>query len=218
MSYPYNNINNNTSNNHTYSPPANPHAHGSGYHPSHPLYQQPQQVGGVNPGGRQSSHSHAPELTHAGFNPQGQAGYAGDYSGQGIAQSPVSGYAPSGLPIPVAHHGHIPHGSIPHGQPINSFPGGHSVATHHGHSYYHAQPSSQYTLHPVGHQAPSSSSSQPAQPTHRCDICDQTFTRGGDLKRHRDSVHSERLHKCTICQKTYTRTDSLTRHMNDSHA
>lgn len=165
-----------------------------------------------------SNHPVAPELTHAGFNPQGQAGYAGVYNGQGIAQSPVSGYVPSGLPIPVAHHGHIPHGSITHGQSTNSFPGGHSVAPHHGHSYYHAQPSSQYTLHPVGHQAPSSSSSQPAQPIHRCDICDQTFTRAGDLKRHRDSVHSDRLHKCTICQKTYTRTDSLTRHMNDSHA
>lgn len=50
-----------------------------------------------------------------------------------------------------------------------------------------------------------------------CDLCDRSFTRLHDRRRHYETVHSTSpiLHKCRFCRKDFSRSDSLKRHVDN---
>ncbi|KAG6369129.1 hypothetical protein JVT61DRAFT_3296 [Boletus reticuloceps] len=50
-----------------------------------------------------------------------------------------------------------------------------------------------------------------------CDLCDRSFTRLHDRRRHYETVHatSPVLHKCRFCRKDFSRADSLKRHVDN---
>lgn len=50
-----------------------------------------------------------------------------------------------------------------------------------------------------------------------CDLCDRSFTRLHDRRRHYETVHatSPVLHKCRYCRKDFSRADSLKRHIDN---
>ncbi|KAF8554239.1 hypothetical protein OG21DRAFT_1484844 [Imleria badia] len=50
-----------------------------------------------------------------------------------------------------------------------------------------------------------------------CDLCDRSFTRLHDRRRHYETVHatSPVLHKCRFCRKDFSRSDSLKRHVDN---
>ena len=45
----------------------------------------------------------------------------------------------------------------------------------------------------------------------KCDTCDKSYTKGANLKRHRE-VHQERHYSCKICGKQFGRRDILKSH------
>ncbi|KAI8495466.1 hypothetical protein Bbelb_269210 [Branchiostoma belcheri] len=53
-----------------------------------------------------------------------------------------------------------------------------------------------------------------ASPTHRCETCDQNFTRLHDLKRHQQQKHTSAApqHECDFCGKKFPRADKLREH------
>lgn len=63
---------------------------------------------------------------------------------------------------------------------------------------------------------PSQSSNPPGE-RYPCELCDRTFTRSHDRRRHYETVHSTApvLHRCRFCQKDFSRADSLKRHMDN---
>lgn len=97
--------------------------------------------------------------------------------------------------------------------------------------YYHMSPNAQQTSqatnspHPTTLSYPSpqlpnsphSHSSIPSGDRYPCDLCDRTFTRSHDRRRHYETVHSTTpvLHKCRFCQKDFSRADSLKRHQDN---
>ena len=50
-----------------------------------------------------------------------------------------------------------------------------------------------------------------------CDLCERSFTRLHDRRRHYETVHatSPVLHKCRFCRKDFSRADSLKRHVDN---
>ena len=50
------------------------------------------------------------------------------------------------------------------------------------------------------------------QPKFACDVCQKTFTRGSDLRRHHANVHTKTQHECKDCGKSFSRLDALKRH------
>ncbi len=52
---------------------------------------------------------------------------------------------------------------------------------------------------------------------YKCELCDYSFTQSGNLKRHRESVHSNETFKCQQCDKTLRNKDSLKRHVAIVH-
>ncbi|KAH7889105.1 hypothetical protein F5I97DRAFT_789770 [Phlebopus sp. FC_14] len=50
-----------------------------------------------------------------------------------------------------------------------------------------------------------------------CDLCDRSFTRLHDRRRHYETVHatSPVMHKCQYCRKDFSRADSLKRHIDN---
>jgi len=92
--------------------------------------------------------------------------------------------------------------------------------------YYHMSPNPQQTaqrgtspLGPHSAHAAISPSSNPALLVDRypCDLCDRSFTRSHDRKRHYDTVHAPApvLHRCSYCGKDFSRADSLKRHIDN---
>ncbi|KIK39988.1 hypothetical protein CY34DRAFT_88195 [Suillus luteus UH-Slu-Lm8-n1] len=91
--------------------------------------------------------------------------------------------------------------------------------------YYHMSPNTQHT--------PQSSSPPTARPSHSstspssnpaligdrfpCELCDRSFTRSHDRRRHYETVHAATpvLHRCRYCGKDFSRADSLKRHIDN---
>ncbi|KAG2747071.1 hypothetical protein P692DRAFT_20875420 [Suillus brevipes Sb2] len=91
--------------------------------------------------------------------------------------------------------------------------------------YYHMSPNPQHT--------PQSSSPPAARPSHTstspssnpaligdrfpCELCDRSFTRSHDRRRHYETVHAATpvLHRCRYCGKDFSRADSLKRHIDN---
>ena len=50
-----------------------------------------------------------------------------------------------------------------------------------------------------------------------CDLCDRSFTRLHDRRRHYETVHatSPVLHRCRYCRKEFVRADALKRHIDN---
>lgn len=112
--------------------------------------------------------------------------------------------------------------------------------------YYHMSPNPQHVVHAptastthaasatggrssTAHGPGSSHSHHPHVNTHTstivvtagerypCDLCDRSFTRLHDRRRHYETVHatSPVLHKCRFCRKDFSRADSLKRHIDN---
>lgn len=100
--------------------------------------------------------------------------------------------------------------------------------------YYHMSPNPQHTSHPAlspphavrgggssSLSGPHShSQSQPLNPSgdrYPCELCDRSFTRSHDRRRHYETVHATApvLHRCRYCQKDFSRADSLKRHIDN---
>ncbi|KAL4073715.1 hypothetical protein J3A83DRAFT_4371016 [Scleroderma citrinum] len=98
--------------------------------------------------------------------------------------------------------------------------------------YYHMSPNPQHPSHPVlslphtgsgsgihpgpQHSVSQSQSSNPPGERYPCELCDRTFTRSHDRRRHYDTVHAASvLHRCRYCQKEFSRADSLKRHIDN---
>lgn len=100
--------------------------------------------------------------------------------------------------------------------------------------YYHMSPNPQHPSHPAlppphagrgggnsSHSgAHSYTQSQPPNPSgerYPCELCDRTFTRSHDRRRHYETVHATApvLHRCRYCQKDFSRADSLKRHIDN---
>lgn len=102
--------------------------------------------------------------------------------------------------------------------------------------YYHMSPNPQHVMHASpastthgasgrsssahGHNHPSAQTGSMALATgerYPCDLCDRSFTRLHDRRRHYETVHatSPVLHKCRYCRKDFSRADSLKRHVDN---
>ena len=54
--------------------------------------------------------------------------------------------------------------------------------------------------------------------SHKCPICDFTFSKKYNLKQHIDSIHNElKPHKCHICDYTASQKTNLKRHIDSIH-
>jgi uncharacterized Zn-finger protein len=53
-----------------------------------------------------------------------------------------------------------------------------------------------------------SSSSQ----AYQCELCEKTFSRANDLKRHKTNVHEKTTYPCTECSKSFSGKDNLLKH------
>lgn len=86
------------------------------------------------------------------------------------------------------------------------------AATSHGSrsSASGTQPGSQYS-HSQSHSSSASGERYP------CDLCERTFTRSHDRRRHYETVHAPMpvLHRCRYCRKDFSRADSLKRHVDN---
>ena len=51
----------------------------------------------------------------------------------------------------------------------------------------------------------------------KCDLCDQTFSKVSQKKRHFDKVHYGGKYRCELCGQCFTREDSMKRHVNLVH-
>jgi len=47
---------------------------------------------------------------------------------------------------------------------------------------------------------------------HFCDICDKTFTKLSNLKKHYNRMHGEKPFSCSICKKSFSQNNALQRH------
>ncbi|KAF9227015.1 hypothetical protein BS17DRAFT_440508 [Gyrodon lividus] len=91
--------------------------------------------------------------------------------------------------------------------------------------YYHMSPNPQHVLHSPSptHGGRPAHGSYPVNPLtatgdrYPCDICERTFTRLHDRRRHYETVHASSpvLHKCCYCRKDFSRADSLKRHLDN---
>ncbi|KAG2096399.1 hypothetical protein BD769DRAFT_1780814 [Suillus cothurnatus] len=91
--------------------------------------------------------------------------------------------------------------------------------------YYHMSPNPQHATQgssspavprPVHHTSPTTN---PALIGDRfpCELCDRSFTRSHDRRRHYETVHATTpvLHRCRYCGKDFSRADSLKRHIDN---
>ena len=51
----------------------------------------------------------------------------------------------------------------------------------------------------------------------KCDLCEQTFSKVSQKKRHFDKVHYGGKYRCEVCEKRFTREDSMKRHTKLIH-
>lgn len=91
--------------------------------------------------------------------------------------------------------------------------------------YYHMSPNPQHATQdssspavprPIHHTSPTTN---PALIGDRfpCELCDRSFTRSHDRRRHYETVHATTpvLHRCRYCGKDFSRADSLKRHIDN---
>ncbi|KIJ11790.1 hypothetical protein PAXINDRAFT_177297 [Paxillus involutus ATCC 200175] len=90
--------------------------------------------------------------------------------------------------------------------------------------YYHMSPNPQHAVHSPApshgrsiHGSHVANSSTATADRHPCDLCERSFTRLHDRRRHFETVHapSPVLHKCRYCRKDFSRADSLKRHLDN---
>ncbi|KAF9236352.1 hypothetical protein BU15DRAFT_77067 [Melanogaster broomeanus] len=90
--------------------------------------------------------------------------------------------------------------------------------------YYHMSPNPQHVMHHspthggrTTHGSHSVNPSTGSGERYPCDLCDRSFTRLHDRRRHYETVHapSPVLHKCRYCRKDFSRADSLKRHLDN---
>lgn len=90
--------------------------------------------------------------------------------------------------------------------------------------YYHMSPNPQHTSQgssspAVPRSTHTSPSTNPALVGDRfpCELCDRSFTRSHDRRRHYETVHAATpvLHRCRYCGKDFSRADSLKRHIDN---
>jgi len=102
--------------------------------------------------------------------------------------------------VPLQHHTHSTAPQGPYPNPSNQAQGSHPQNPN------PANPSAS-----VGYGSDSPPSSSPAYP---CGVCEATFTRSDNRKRHYGTQHTTIEHVCPYCQKSYARRDSLKRHLD----
>jgi uncharacterized Zn-finger protein len=123
------------------------------------------------------------------------------------------------------HSGHYGHSTSPRQQPYGPPYAQPSQSSHYSHSRAHSNShsTSPYSLGSASLQYPPEipleSSSYPTQypPVNErpfaCDMCNLSFLRQHDLKRHKETHSGEKPHLCNGgCGKTFTRKDALKRH------
>ncbi|KAH7924240.1 hypothetical protein BV22DRAFT_1035392 [Leucogyrophana mollusca] len=129
----------------------------------------------------------------------------------------------------VSQHGH--HNAPRHSQqfvttPVQAYQATSSASTSTSHRsrstmdpYYHMSGNPQHSGHSSSPPYPSSSRhvhshSAPVGDRYPCELCDRTFTRSHDRRRHYETVHAAvpTMHKCRHCKKDFSRADSLKRH------
>lgn len=98
--------------------------------------------------------------------------------------------------------------------------------------YYHMSPNPQHLSHAATshggrgsggvhsgsqHSHSQSHSLSASGERYPCELCERTFTRSHDRRRHYETVHAATpaLHKCRYCQKDFSRADSLKRHVDN---
>lgn len=92
--------------------------------------------------------------------------------------------------------------------------------------YYHMSPNPQHTAQgsspPAAPRSAHTSTSPSANPAlvgdrFPCELCDRSFTRSHDRRRHYETVHAATpvLHRCRYCGKDFSRADSLKRHIDN---
>ncbi|EIW83383.1 hypothetical protein CONPUDRAFT_164341 [Coniophora puteana RWD-64-598 SS2] len=134
----------------------------------------------------------------------------------------------SAHPVSPTRHAHSHSYSQPHSQPLPSHGRSHSVSSTSSPRALPAIQPAPYAPSPgalgsPGGSAPTAGPSSPpsmhmsgsASPTtdrFQCELCERTFTRLHDRRRHYDTVHSQTPgHRCR-CGKVFSRADSLKRH------
>lgn len=50
-----------------------------------------------------------------------------------------------------------------------------------------------------------------------CDLCNRSFSRMSDVRRHKKTAHAKEVHACSQCHIICSRRDALQRHMRDYH-
>ncbi|KAG1767422.1 hypothetical protein EDD22DRAFT_950061 [Suillus occidentalis] len=157
------------------------------------------------------------------------------------ANQPNTYYHPSAPTPQYPLHPHVDHQSLhTHSAPpqfiptpsqtyqvySNSVPSN-SRSRSSGEPYYHMSPNPQHTpqtnpppaARPSHTSTSTSPSSNPALIGDRfpCELCDRSFTRSHDRRRHYETVHAATpvLHRCRYCGKDFSRADSLKRHIDN---
>ncbi|KIJ60012.1 hypothetical protein HYDPIDRAFT_170433 [Hydnomerulius pinastri MD-312] len=145
-------------------------------------------------------------------------------------QSPTHAYAsaPSGQmsPQPPRHAPH-PQQFIPTPSQTYQVYSSSSTSSQRSRSsvepYYHMSPNPQQVAHSPSPPHVGRAVSHSVNPSNAvgdrypCDLCDRSFTRLHDRRRHYETVHapSPILHKCRYCEKAFSRADSLKRHIDN---
>ncbi|KAG1715766.1 hypothetical protein ID866_1390 [Astraeus odoratus] len=135
---------------------------------------------------------------------------------------------PQFIPTPSQVYQGYPHSHSP-----PSVPPGSAQRRSSTEPYYHMSPNPQHHSHagpvPSSHVGRGSSGSiHPGAPhpvssptasgeRYPCELCERTFTRSHDRRRHYETVHAATpaVHRCRYCQKDFSRADSLKRHIDN---
>ncbi|KIK94098.1 hypothetical protein PAXRUDRAFT_473139 [Paxillus rubicundulus Ve08.2h10] len=144
-----------------------------------------------------------------------------------LSHSPPSSYAPSAhmsSPRHVPQHGQhfIPTPSQTYQVYSSPSPASPPHSRSSVEPYYHMSPNPQHPVHspaPVhnGRSTHLPNSSTATGDRFPCELCERSFTRLHDRRRHYETVHASSpvFHNCRYCHKDFSRADSLKRHLDN---